>query len=295
MQTRAKKVADLAPPSRRARVTSADIAVTQPARIKAVKWWGALGMIYVAVAVYCWVRWLTSGNLRPTPPGPDEFAGWKLAWLRFVEFGGCAGMAFATWHWLVKPWRRAGHITSDGILLIAFALCVFQNPFMNLTQLNWTMNSHHINFGSWLGYVPGNLNPRGTYYVEGLLTESAYVWGLFLPAVLGCTFLRWLQRRRPGTGNVGLWSAAFAFWFVFDFVIEPIFFVYTEVWAYPGVIKDLSLFADTKYQFPLYEPFFMAVLYTGATALRWFTDDRGRRGHLLLRLQRAVEPDQRPG
>lgn len=245
-------------------------------RISPIKWWAALGIAYTAVGLYCWVRWMTSGNFQPTPPGPDHLAGWKLAWLRFIEFGGCAALVVTVWHWGIKPWRRAGRITSDGILLIAFFLCIFQNPLMNLTQLTWTMNAHSFNFGSWLGYIPGNLNPRAHYYVEALLTESAYVWGLFLPAVLGCALVRWMERRHPGLGKLGLWSSVFAFWFMIDFLVEPTLFVFTEVWAYPGVIHKYSLFAGTKYQFPMYEPFFMAVFYSGVTALRWFTDDRGR-------------------
>jgi hypothetical protein len=59
-----------------------------PARIKAVKWWAALGVAYCALAAYCWIRWLTAPEFGSTPHGPDHFGGWKLVWLRFIEIGG---------------------------------------------------------------------------------------------------------------------------------------------------------------------------------------------------------------
>jgi hypothetical protein len=258
--------------SRTARVEALPV----PERAKPVKWWAALGIAYMSLAFYTWGRWLTSGQLHATPHGPSPIPSYSLWWIDTIDVISVPlGLVTIYW-WGIRPWRRCGRITTDGILIIAFLMCCYQDPLMNYTQLNFDYNSYHLNVAGWLGSIPGVLQPGGHNYIEPLVGwMPAYLWALFLPAVLGCVILRAIRRRWPRIGNVGLFSLIFGFFCLFDLVIEPTLFVRTEVWAYPGVIRGLSLWAGTKYEFPIYESICMGLLYTGATALRWFLDDKG--------------------
>ena len=48
-----------------------------------------LGTIATVIVVQGWTRWLLSDEeATPTPTGPDDFGGLKLAWMRVLEFGG---------------------------------------------------------------------------------------------------------------------------------------------------------------------------------------------------------------
>jgi hypothetical protein len=60
-----------------------------------------------------------------------------------------------------------------------------------------------------------------------------------------------------------------------DFVFEMLL-ILGKVEFYGSVYGPLTLFAGTNHQFPLYEALFWGVFWTGATALRFFVDDRGR-------------------
>jgi hypothetical protein len=216
--------------------------------------------------------------LEPTPNGSDpipDYARWSVYAWNIVS---PLLALFVVYVWGIRPWRRAGHITTDGILLIAFFLMCFQDPLPNYFQYNFSYNSYAVNLGNWVGEVPGAILPRAHLYPEPLLfIAPSYIWGYMLPAAFSCLLMRRCRRRWPRIGNVGLFSIVFVVWFLVDFIAEPLVFMrLSQLWTHSGAIRSLSLHAGSRYQFPIYEPILIGVMYTGFAALRWFVDDKGR-------------------
>lgn len=76
-------------------------------------------------------------------------------------------------------------------------------------------------------------------------------------------------------GKIGLIVCGLATIAAIDFVLE-IVLIRTQLYAYPGSIRWLSLLGGTRYQFPAYETLVAGALFTSVAALRFFVDDRGR-------------------
>jgi predicted secreted protein len=255
------------------------VAAVEPAqaRIKPIKWWAGLGIGYLCLAFYVMVRWLTSDQVGAIPKGSDpipDYARWALIFWDVVS----PIMSFVVVYlWGIRPWRREGHITTDGVLIIAIMFSNFLDPLYNYTQYQFSYNSHHLNFGTWLGKIPGVLVPNARLHPEPIAWGFSYIWSFFLAAWFSCILMRSLKRRWPHLGNVGLLGIVFAFWTVVDGVLEPTLFMrLSENWAYPGAVRWLTLFAGSRYQFPIYEAVFSGVMLTGVAALRYFVDDKGR-------------------
>jgi predicted secreted protein len=259
--------------------TAAFTARVEPAttRIKPVQWWAVLGIAYVCLVVYVMVRWLVSDQVGAIPKGPDpvpDYARWALYIWDVVS---PVTSLLVVYVWGIRPWRREGRITTDGILIIAIMLSNFLDPLYNYTQYQFSYNSYHLNFGTWLGKIPGVLMPNARLHPEPIAWGFSYIWAFFLAAWFSCVLMRRLKRRWPQLGNAGLLGIVFVFWTLVDGVLEPTLFVrLSENWAYPGAVRWLTLFAGSRYQFPIYEAVFSGVMLTGVAALRYFVDDKGR-------------------
>jgi hypothetical protein len=100
--------------------------------------------------------------------------------------------------------------------------------------------------------------------------------GVLLCTMLVCWFMRFLKARRPEIGTPLLLAATFVFCVVLDVVMEGLILVPMGTYTYPGAHKSVSFFADTYYQFPIYQGLMWGSAQLGFAALRYFTDDRGR-------------------
>ena len=63
---------------------------------------------------------------------------------------------------------------------------------------------------------------------------------------------------------------------VADLIVEIPLIVYPQIYMFPGVPADFSLFAGQIYQFPIYQSLFAAVFAIMVTWLRDSVDDAGR-------------------
>ena len=257
----------------------------EPRHATAVKWWAAVGFADCILAVYVFIRWISSGNVHRTPPGPTSPPDWLPAVIHLVQFIGPVAALSVIYWFVVRQGRREGHLTVDGILVIAWLLTAFpSDAFLNYSQFHYSYNALYFNLGSWTGEIPGVLMPRAHLFPEPLVWVSGYTWACFLPSVLGCWVLRQIKMRNPRIGKIGLLGSLFAFFFVFDLISEVLAMRAIQGWAYPGAIRGLSLWPGTVYQFPLYEAVFMGLFFTAASGLRYFRDDRGR-----LLFERGIE------
>ena len=71
---------------------------------------------------------------------------------------------------------------------------------------------------------------------------------------------------------------------LFDMVLEMALIRFTGIYAYPGSIRSLSLFAGHWYQFPIYEAIFFGGWWGLCAVLLYFKNDKG-----LTWVERGVE------
>ena len=164
-----------------------------------VKFWAVLGVLCLGVFAYTWTVWFADGKATPTPTGPTEVPWWTYASIRTWEVVGMGAMVVAIYFFLVKPWRRDGRISSDGILLLAFVTLYFQDPLLNYFVPVFSYNSAVvINLGNWDG-VPGLAHAERPLHArtvpDGL--SDVHLQSLFAWVVLSNVLMRWAQTRWP--------------------------------------------------------------------------------------------------
>jgi len=241
--------------------------------------WATIGGVILAVQLYVWIKWIIGPYFTPVPTGVSEPPLWMqyvlIVWTSVI----CIGLPIGLYYFIIRPWRRERIITTDGMLLVAFGLLFFQDPFLDYLNTWCTYNTWLWNWGSWVQDIPGwkSWGQPGAMLSEPIfLNGPGYSYGLLLCVIVGCWFLRFVKKRRPNIGTLGMFGALFAFTAVFDVIMEGFFLMRMGLYVYPGAIKSWCLFAGHYYQFPVYEAIFYGATLSGFCALRYFTDDRGR-------------------
>lgn len=254
-----------------------------------IVWWAVLGAVFLAVQFYALSTWILSGNATPTPDGPTPIPGWMTVLARVLEVGSLSAWAACFYAFVIRPWRRQGRLSADGLFALVFCLIWWQDPMLNYFQTWFTYNTAFVNFGAWTQHMPGWLSPQGHKLAEPILFgPPAYLWVIFGGVVICGRFMRWVKARRPSTGVVGLIGASLAFFVLFDALVEGTF-MRLGLYSYPGSPKPFTLFSGTYYQFPVHEKLSWAVTWAAWACLRYFRDDKGRtiveRGVDRLKLQ----------
>lgn len=243
-----------------------------------VLWWAAGSLVWLAVSVYLLVRWNTSGQFVRTSTGADPVPGYVRTSATVLQIFMPSVFAVLAWRFVVRPWRRAGHLTLDGKFMIALTLMWFpQDTFCNYMQTYFLYNSVLVNRGSWNPQLPGWISPHANHLPDPMLLFGfGYVVFMFPACILfGCWVLRKWQARRPATGKVGLFFVCAAAMIVADFVLELPFLRF-QLYAFPGGIQSLSIWGGKTYQFPLNELVGWGLVMTTITLVRFHRDDRGR-------------------
>jgi hypothetical protein len=242
-----------------------------------VLWWATVGAVFLAFSVYLIVAWVTGPNFQRVPSGPDD----PPTWMKTVQISwtalGIPLTGWFLWRWLVKPWRRDGRPTTDGLMLVACLLLVVQDPWSSYVQHWFTYNAWMPNMGSWVNEIPGWLafGRPGEQVPEPILwSPFMYCYAFFVITVLGCEFMRRVKRRRPQISNLRLFATCVAFMLVVDFVLEGVLFLPLGFYAYNG--GHWSLFPEAYHKFPLHEAVFAGTMFAVMASVRYFVDDRGR-------------------
>lgn len=178
---------------------------------------------------------------------------------------------------LVRPWRRDGRPSTDGLMAIACLLLVFQDPWSSYVQHWFTYNSSLPNMGSWVNEIPGWLafGAPGRQVLEPLLwSPFMYCYAFFGITVLGSVAMRKAKRRRPHWGNLRLFGFCCAFMIVVDFVLEGVLFLPLGFYSYAG--GHWSLFPDAYHKFPAHEAVFAGTMFAVMASVRYFVDDKGQ-------------------
>ena len=261
--------------ARRTSIDTSEVRLEAPRSTRPVLVWAALGAIFLAIEVYALTTWIVSGDATPTPDGPTPIPTWMQVVAHGLEAVSLTAFVAMFWFVIVRPWRREGRLSNDGLLGLVFALIWWQDPMLNYFQSWFTYNTVFVNFGSWTRHMPGWLAPNGNQLAEPILFgPPAYLWVIFGGALVGSAFLGRVRRRWPNLGATGLVMSCVGFFVVFDFVVESTF-MRLGLYAYGGSPKPFTLFAGHYYQFPVHEKLSWAITWAAWACLRFFRDDRG--------------------
>ena len=259
-----------------------------------VKLWAFVGVVVLCVMTYSLSRWFTSDHFHPAPVGEDPLPEYMFFVLRSLEIIAVSGGLLLVWFTIIKPWRRTGELSWDGMLcIIAFTLW-FQDPIDNYFNFGFSYNAYLINMTSWATYIPGWESPRQENFPEPLFLNG----GMYLIFLCGFTILggkimtkcrtSWL----PNQSVLVHLLVVFIAFFIADFIVESIY-CRLEIFAYGGTYHPLTLWAGEYYQFPLYESACVGGTVAALTALRYFKDDKGlsfaERGLHTLKLSKPAK------
>lgn len=256
-----------------ARAPALDARKTAP-----VKVWAAVGAVILAFEAYVLTKWITGPYLTGVPVGPSDPPTWMKVAIRSVEIAMFIAFAWCICWFLVRPWRKERRLTVDGMLLLGFFLVVwFQDALVNYSGIWYTNNAYLLNVGSWLNDVPGALSPGkpGAQFFEPLLWGAAYPSLIFVSAILGCWVMREAKARWPRMGTLGLLGVCFAFFFVYDFVLEAFVLMPLGIYTYAGGPDWSSINVSHYYKFTVLEPVTFGAAWTAWAALRYFKNDKG--------------------
>jgi hypothetical protein len=266
-----KTAADRRPP------TTQDLAtLTAPPRSTPVKAWALVGALMLAMVLTGWLRWITSPDFTPSPKGPDPLADSSRVVLFVIQVASLGAALAFVWRLLIRPAIRERRLTFDGMLLIGAATLWFYDPLDNYINFTFTYNAHLLNLASWTRFIPGWESPNAHLFPEPIaMIGGMYVWFICAAAMIGCWVIRMLRARRPTLTMPQLVAAVFVTFAVLDAIVE-ILFIRGEIFAYPGTVHSFTLWAGSRYQFPLYEPFCIGLWCGGIALLRYYRDDKGR-------------------
>src|SRR6516225_4230950 len=110
-----------APARGRAGIPTAEAQRTIPA----VLVWASIGAALLAFEIYVLTRWVLGPNFRPSHPGVDPISGGQQALFLVLQIAIPIGAAIALWVWVIRPWRREGRLTTDGMLALSGAMIFF--------------------------------------------------------------------------------------------------------------------------------------------------------------------------
>jgi hypothetical protein len=153
----------------------------------------------------------------------------------------------------------------------------FWDMSMNYTSVSLLYNSHLVNRGAWAnGAWPTWISPSASNLPEPLFVSvPGYTALVFSQVVFILWLLRKAKARWPNLGVFGTIATILVGLTIVDTIIETLL-LRTGLYAYPGGIRGITLFAGHTYQLPLSETVLFGGLGLGAIAvLSYFRDDRG--------------------
>jgi len=250
---------------------------TPPRQSRPVLLWAVIGAAFIAFEVVVLARWVFGPNFKSTPAGADAVSSGQQALYIAIQIAVPIAAVACLYFWVVRPWRREGRLTTDGMLAISGAMVFFWDMSMNYTSVSLLYNSHLVNRGAWAnGAWPTWISPNASNLPEPLFVSiPGYTALVFSQVVFILWLLRKAKARWPSLGVFGTIATIVVGLTIVDTIIE-ILLLRTGLYAYPGGIRGITLFAGHTYQLPLSETVLFGGLGLGAIAvLSYFRDDRG--------------------
>ena len=226
----------------------------QARRPRPVLWWSSAGFVLLVFQVFVLAKWALGSNFKPTDPGPDALPAWESVVFTALQIAVPVAAVVLLYLWVIRPWRRHGYLTTDAMIALAASTVFFWDMVMNYTSVTLFYNSHLINRGAWAnGAWPTWTSPHANRLPEPLLiVPPAYTALVFSQVIAILWLLRKIKARWPGVGIVGIVVTIVVGLTLTDTLVEGLV-LRTGVYAYPGGIRAITLFAGQTYQVPLSE------------------------------------------
>lgn len=263
---------------------SARTASGAPARVSATraqagatgtKAWIVVGGLWFALFVWCMGGWVLGPDFVPNTFGREQAPESLVRFVRTLEVLMGLLTAWLLWWFVFKPLWRDRRLSFDGLFFLACGTLVLQEPWLNWVRPQLLYNTVFINYGSWMGYLPGIVSPVAEKVpVSIFFAGLGYFWIVAGPAWCGSRFMSWTRRRDPDASVLKLVAMCFLGFVVFDVCIE-VFILRTGMFIYPSTISALTLFAGEPHQFPIYEIVSWAGTYTALACVHFFRNDKG--------------------
>lgn len=252
--------------------------------VRPVIGWALLGVLFLVIEGVSLGGWVLYGDAKSTSPGPSPVPDWMRFTIGTVEvIAPIVGVVFI-YLFMIRPWRREGHITTDGLLMIGFLTIFWQDPMANCFQTWFVWNPQWVNLGSWTTHVPGWLSPGANRGIWPLLYgPPGYIFGVFGAAVLGCAVMRKSRARWPTMGNLGIVMICYAMFVALDLGMDFVG-LFAGFYTFPGGIEWLTLFHGHYYQLPIYHVLLAALWWLAFACFRFFRDSEDR-----LVVERGIE------
>lgn len=247
----------------------------EPRKTRPIVVWAVLGVIFLIIEVAAFIGWIGSGQATPTPTGPTPVPTYMKWFIHGWEIAGLLILPVFLYFFMIRPWRRERHITSDGLFCLVFATIYWQDTIANYFQPWFSYNSEFWNLGAINTHILGWMSPNGNLQAEPILwIVPFYIYAVFGGMVFGCWILRKIRAKRRQISNLGLLGACFGIFVVIDVFVE-LFWMRAGLMVLPGSIEWLTLFHGRFYQYPIYEGPLVAAWMTALISLRYFTNDKG--------------------
>jgi Spirocyclase AveC-like len=227
--------------------------------------WAALGAASVVLMVVVLTQWLAAG-VTTLPPGADRLSGIRPALIQVLQWGSLLALTGLLWTQVAGPLLRRQPLSFDGLLVLGFLSLNFWDPLDNYWSFAFQYNAHFVNIGTWGAFIPGWHSAHGGDWAVPLaFVFGTYLWGFVIGARLaGATAAR---ARSRGWGTAPAWAVAFVACAAFEAACELVF-LRTGAIANIRTARALTLWPGTTHQWPLYNPFLFAAVWTAIGALR---------------------------
>jgi len=116
--------------------------------------WPVLGAASLLLACYSLGRWL-AGGVSSVQPGSDPMPTAQLVLMHALEWIQFAAFLAIVWWIVIRPLIQRRPLEFDGLFVIAAFLLNFWDVMDNYWVFSFQYNAHHLNVGSWGGFIPG--------------------------------------------------------------------------------------------------------------------------------------------
>lgn len=130
--------------------------------------WAGIGAAFTAIAIFAHSSWIISGNATRVGPGPDPIpTGTALAMLAFQIVSPI--LAVGAIAYMVRKSIRERQLCVETAIVIGSGIQWWHDPLINWLQPALFYNAGMVNFGNWMGKLPGVLAPDAGVMAEPVL------------------------------------------------------------------------------------------------------------------------------
>ena len=229
-----------------------------------------VGCLFLVWGAWTVTAWLLAGPHSITEYRDPDSEAFAIA--KVYEVAIVAVSIAVTFH-VIRGVLRERRFTFDAQLCVAGALAFWIDPFYNFFVPSVAYSSNFVNVGSWCSYAPLVVNKNCGANPEPVFIGLSYCFGFLACAMLGCSVLRFLERRAPRMSMTKRLAICGTVGMIFDIpfdVLPPRLNLWNEF------SPDALYLWGPEHRYPLWMVPAAVIFFGAPVAARYFRDDRGR-------------------